>query len=80
MSIKLPQFTLRDLLWLVLVVGLSLALWRERRERQALEYDAWQWKAENLAARWRQFGGDVQWVDSGNGNGWGAIYTDPEGK
>jgi hypothetical protein len=35
---KLPQFTLRDLLWLMLVIGLALGWWRQaRREEFAKE-------------------------------------------
>ena len=75
-----PRFTLRDLFWLVIVVGLSVALWRERTRYAELESGSWQWKAEHLATHWREFGGDVQWIDSGNGNGWAVIYSDPEPK
>jgi hypothetical protein len=58
-SMKLPRFTLRDLFWLTLVVGLVLALYI--RERQTLDlvaerrevfdsmYFGWQWSFETLA-------------------------------
>lgn len=72
------KVNLRDVLWLMLVLGLCLALWSERSKNAKHEYDNWQWKAEGLANKWREAGGDVQWIDSGNGNGWGAIYSEPE--
>jgi hypothetical protein len=76
-SMKLPQLSIRDLLWFLVVVGLSIALWNERAKNAKHEYDNWQWKAESLANKWREVGGDVQWIDSGNGNGWAANYTEP---
>jgi hypothetical protein len=45
---KLPQLSLRDLFWLVLVCGLLVALWIER-SRPKREADLWK---EN-AAYWR---------------------------
>ncbi len=43
---RLPQFTIRDVLWLTVVVSLSLALWIEHRYshelREQLER-AWWW-------------------------------------
>ena len=43
---KLPQLTLRDLFWLVLVVAMGVALWIEHDRA-----NAWQQHAEDLNAR-----------------------------
>ena len=38
------RFSIRDLLWLTVVVGLCIALWSEHRSARR-----WQWAAEGLA-------------------------------
>jgi len=44
------KITLRDLFWLVLVVGLALTVWMQHREYRLLEVDrrGWKEKAEAL--------------------------------
>lgn len=37
---KLPQLTLRDLFWLVALVAMGLAWWRERTRAGQIEFDA----------------------------------------
>jgi hypothetical protein len=53
---KLPRFTLRDLLWLTLVIGLTLTIFiRERQSiaihRERIEYmdGGWRWSFDTLA-------------------------------
>jgi len=38
------RFSIRDVLWLTVVVGMGLALWAEHRNARR-----WQWLAEGLA-------------------------------
>jgi hypothetical protein len=75
MSYGFPmKLTLRDLFWLVLVVGLTLGWWGTYRARHvnlesavellyAAENDSklWQNRAESLAKRVRQDGYQVKW-------------------
>ena len=70
---KFPQFTLRDLLWLLLVVGFALGWWLERqRDRAAwevykstLEHGAQQSQetSSELANAILAAGLDVRWKD-----------------
>jgi len=62
---KLPQLTLRDLFWLVLVIGLALGWWLDHRaaSQEAWKEEAllWQEQAEDLASYLRAKGYEVSW-------------------
>jgi hypothetical protein len=55
---RLPQFTIRDLLWLMVVVALAAVLWAERasikRERASLEKERLALKADQDDVRIKQ--------------------------
>lgn len=74
------RFSIRGLLWAMLVVGLCLGWWRDRERLASLdqESESWEWKAKDLATQWRRVGGTVEWYDTGNG--WAVSYSDPEQK
>jgi len=48
---KLPRFTLRDLFWLILVVGLILTIFV--RERQTIGLEEHYQRMENVGGGWR---------------------------
>jgi hypothetical protein len=65
---KLPQLTLRDLFWLVLVIALSLGWWLQSRRHQELRERAelWEWRATTIQTA-LEAETTVTWDDSGLG-------------
>jgi hypothetical protein len=59
------RFTIRDLLWLTVVVALAAAWWmdRSRLAPKALERDEWAFRANMLAERFQARGDEVVWSD-----------------
>ena len=57
------RFTIRDLLWLTVVVALGVGWWC-REQSLAVERQRWQGRAEACAERLRTHGHTVEWTDA----------------
>jgi hypothetical protein len=59
------RFSIRDLLWLTVVVALGVGWWADRRQlaTKASASEQWEFRANLLAEMLRQDGGQVFWTD-----------------
>jgi hypothetical protein len=73
----MTRFTLRDVFWLTLVVGMGVGWWMDHRALapRVKAAELWRGRAEGIRDAWEKAGGVALWISDDSPN---ILLTQPE--